>query len=160
RKMFRTLDTLGHVVSTQIDGLAALGFEHDSHGRLTRVTQGTRALQLDYGADGMLSVSTDALGQIVQLGRDGAGRITSVTAPDMTQTVLGYDANGNLTGVTPPSRPQHSQEFTAVDLFRKYTPPVVSGSGSTSTTFTYDLDRMLTDVLRPDGLTVHRDYDS
>src|SRR5205823_2275279 len=66
----------------------------------------------------------------------------------------------NLNRITPPNRPQHSQSYTSVNLLASYDPPVVQGSGTTSTTYTYDLDGLLKDILRPDGLAVHRSYDT
>jgi len=64
-----------------------------------------------------------------------------------------------MTWLTPPGKPSHGMQHTPVDLLASYDPPTVSGSGATSTTYGYNLDRQLESVLRPDGLAIGRTYD-
>ena len=66
-----------------------------------------------------------------------------------------YDENGNLVALTPPGRPAHRFDYTAVDLQADYVPPDL-GTGTTATSYSYSLDRELTQVLRPDGLIIDR----
>ena len=69
-----------------------------------------------------------------------------------------YDANGNVTAITPPARPAHAFAYTPVDLEQDYQPP---GAGFTpkNTTYSYNLDRQLTTVTRPDGQPIHLGYE-
>ena len=60
--------------------------------------------------------------------------------------------------MTPPGKSAHDFAYSAVDLLSTYTPPTVSGTGSTS--FAYNLDRDLTTVTRPDGETITYGYDT
>ena len=103
---------------------------------------------------------TDALLRTTTLSRDLAGRVTQQILPDTSVVGFGYDRNSNMSSLTPPGKPTHGMDYTPVDLLSSYAPPVVSGSGANNTGYIYDLDRMLQDVFRPDGLTVHRSYDS
>ncbi len=80
------------------------------------------------------------------------------TLPDQRVIGFGYDGNGNLTSVTPPSRPQHGFTFTPVDLEASYTPPAVTPGGATQ--YSYNKDRRLTQVTRPDGKTIQIAYDT
>jgi RHS repeat-associated protein len=50
-------------------------------------------------------------------------------------------------------------DYTAVDLQGQYTPPDV-GAGPTSTVYTYDLDKQLTRITRPDSQVLDFGYDS
>src|SRR5207245_9333625 len=85
---------------------------------------------------------------------DVAGRITTQTLPDLRQIGYGYDANGNVTSITPPGRSSHSFAYTPVDLESNYNPPSpLGGEGGgegLTTSYTYNLDRHLTLVTRPD----------
>jgi RHS repeat-associated protein len=112
-----------------------------------------------YDTDGYLAGITDALDRTAAFAYDLAGRVTRQTFPDGRQVQFGYDAKGNLTALTPPGRPEHGFSYTPVDLTADYTPPEV-GAGTNSTHYSYNLDKQLTRVLRPDGLSVDLDYDT
>ena len=79
--------------------------------------------------------------------------------PDGRQIQYTYDAKGNLTSLTPPGQPAHVFNYTAVDQTADYVPPVV-GAGSNSTVYTYDKDKALTPVARPDGQSINLNRDS
>ncbi|WP_295433562.1 PKD domain-containing protein [uncultured Thiodictyon sp.] len=156
-------DALGRPTQTQTAGLAPVAYTYDTRGRLWTVTQGTgaeaRAVTFAYDTDGTLAGITDALGRSAGFAYDPAGRVTRQTFPDGRQVQFGYDAKGNLTALTPPGRPAHGFSYTPVDLTADYTPPEV-GAGTNSTHYSYNLDKQLTRVLRPDGLSVDLDYDT
>ena len=58
--------------------------------------------------------------------------------------------------MTPPGRLAHTFTYTALDLTASYTPPVVSGTGSTG--YLFNVDRQPTEVQRPDGQTTLFNY--
>jgi YD repeat-containing protein len=89
---------------------------------------------------------------------DAAGRVRVQTLPDLREIHTTYDANGNVASITPPSRPAHSFDYTPVDLEATYTPPDL-GIGNVATFYTYNADRQLTQVQRPDGQTLILDYE-
>jgi hypothetical protein len=68
------------------------------------------------------------------------------------------DPNGNLSTLTPPGRPAHSFTYTPVDLEASYVPPDI-GIGGVTTSDSYNLDRQLELVTRPDGVTIDPAYD-
>jgi YD repeat-containing protein len=79
--------------------------------------------------------------------------------PDLRTIGYTYDGNGNVTSITPPGRPAHAFSYTPVDLESDYNPPTV-GFTPRDTQYTYNLDRQLTLVTRPDGQTLSLGYDS
>jgi RHS repeat-associated protein len=157
RQSTTTVSSVGRPTSFQLGTLAAVQFTYDSAGRITAETWGSgttqRTTSLTYGTDGRLRSLTDPLQRTFSMLWDAAGRLTSQTLPDGRIVSLTYDANGNLTSVTPPARPAHKFSFTPVNLALTYTPPDL-GNGPTATTYSYDLDRRLTAMTRPDGRTV------
>jgi RHS repeat-associated protein len=157
------LDTLGRPILTQIAGLESVAYAYDARGRLATVTQGSgadaRAVTFGYDAAGYLASLTDALGRSAGFAYDPVGRITRQIFPDGRAVEFGYDANGNLTSLTPPGRPAHAFTYTPVDLTAEYLPPAV-GAGTNSTQYSYNRDKQLTQVRRPDGLAVDLDYDA
>src|SRR5262245_5588747 len=99
-----TLDSKGHLISSQVPGEDTVQYSYDSRGRLITVTQGTRAENFAYDTQGNLAGVTDPLGQTTTFTSDPDGRTTSQTLPDGSQILYAYDASGNLTSLTPPGR--------------------------------------------------------
>jgi RHS repeat-associated protein len=94
------------------------------------------------------------------LGADrGWGRISSQVLPGARTVLFSYDANGNLASITPPGRTAHLFGYTPVDETSSYDPPAL-GSGPTPTSYSYNKDRQLTQVTRPDGQTIVMGYDA
>ncbi|MCI0528218.1 MAG: hypothetical protein L0Y56_12335, partial [Nitrospira sp.] len=157
------IDTLGRIIEEQVPGIDAVQYTYDARGRLATITQGTgsntRAMNFSYNNDGYLDTVTDPVGRTISFAYDAAGRVTTQTLPDNRVISYTYDANGNLASLTPPGRPAHSFAYTSVNLESEYTPPDVN-PGNDQTQYTYNLDRQLTRITRPDGTTVDFTYDS
>jgi RHS repeat-associated protein len=163
RQSTAMIDIQGRITQSQVSGLFAISNSYDSRGRLSGITQGTgvdtRTMNFSYNSDGYLQTVMDPLNRTLGYEYDAAGRITKETLPDGRQILYSYDANGNLTSLTPPGRPAHVFAYTPVDLQAQYTPPKVN-TDDPSTRYTYNVDKQLTQVARPDGQTVNFDYDS
>ena len=157
-----TLDALGRVTAEQVAGLEAIGYGYDSLGRLSTITQGTgvnaRTSTLSYNQKHELTAIQDPLTRTVGFSYDLASRITTQTLPDLRQIGYAYDANGNVSGLTPPGKPQHQFLYTPVDLEQRYTPPAI-GLPVHHTQYTYNTDRQLSLVARPDGQTITLNYE-
>jgi RHS repeat-associated protein len=106
-----------------------------------------------------LETLTDPLSRVVEFEYDGAGRLTRQLLPDSTEIEYGYDRNGNLVSLTPPGRPAHTFGYTPVNLMADYTAPDIGGD-STATRYTWNADRQLTRIARPDGRDVDIGYDA
>jgi YD repeat-containing protein len=152
------LDSLERIHSMQVEGLTATDFAYDSRGRLASATTGPRTTTFSYNSNGFLASITDPLQLKRSYTYDADGHVLATTLPDGRVITYGYDANGNLTAVTPPGKPAHDFAYTAVNLLSAYTPPKVSGTGAT--TYTYDPDRDLMSIIRPDGGTIKFGYDT
>jgi RHS repeat-associated protein len=157
------IDTFGRLASAQVSGLFATNNSYDTNGRLVGINQGSgneaRTLTFGYNSQGYLDTLTDPLGRQVRYTYDLAGRMTQQILPDGRAIQCAHDANGNLTSVTPPGKLAHVFHYTAIDQTSNYVPPDV-GAGTNSTVYTYDPDKALTSVARPDGQTVILSYDS
>ncbi|HEY6339774.1 MAG TPA: RHS repeat-associated core domain-containing protein [Candidatus Sulfotelmatobacter sp.] len=158
RKATTIFDSLERVSSLQVGSLLPVKFAYDSKGRLSTITQGTRVSTLTYDANGFLASATDPLTQTTTFVHDADGRLLTETLPDGRVIGYTYDANGNLTSVTPPGKSAHDFSYTPVDLMSSYTPPAAAGTGPT--TYSYDADRELTQVSRPDGETIKYGHDN
>jgi RHS repeat-associated protein len=159
RVFIGVIDSLGRVTKDSISGLAAVRYNYDALGRLSQVAQGTRTWQYGYDSSGRIASLTDPLGRVDSLDYDVADRVTQQVFPDGREVVFGYDAAGNLASVTPPGRPAHGFAYTDVNLTSSYAPPDL-GPGLESTTYSYNLDRQLTRILRPDSLAIDFGYDT
>ncbi len=163
RQLFDQIDGRGRLVATQVDGLEAVGLGYDGRGRLGSLVQGIGASQrlvsFGYDALGNLASVTDPLLRTVAFQYDLAGRVTRQVLPDARFIDFTYDGRGNLTSLTPPGQPAHVFRYTLRDEEAEYEPPDVV-PGDPRTFFTYDLDRRLTRVDRPDGQAIVLGYDT
>jgi RHS repeat-associated protein len=158
RKTTTVLDSLERLSSVQIGALLPIQFAYDIKGRLSTIRQGTRLTTLTYDANGFLASRTDPLNQITRFTHDAAGRLMVETLPDGRVTTFTHDPNSNLKSVTPPGGSAHDFSYTALDQMSLFTPPKVAGTGATS--YTYNSDRDLTTITRPDGKIVMYGYDT
>ncbi len=159
RQAFTTLDSLGRVRVLRTPGMDSVVYRYDGRGRLDQVKTGGRVASYTYDANGRLATTTDPLGQRDSLFYDDADRLTRQVFGGGRAVQFGYDSSGNLTSLTPPGRPAHSFRHTAVDQDSLYTPPS-PGSGLWATEYRYNADRQLTEVRRPDGVTVGLAYEA
>ncbi len=169
RQVTATTDSLGRLIHAQVPGLLPTDVEYEPGGRLASLTQGSgvdaRTVTFAYKNttitnNGYLDTITDPLGRVVSFDYDQAGRVTTQTLPDGRVIRYTYDPNGNLTSLTPPGQPAHVFDYTAIDLPKDYLPPSVKDGGTNQTVYTFNKDRQLTQVTRPDGQTVVLDYDT
>lgn len=162
RQTVSFIDARGRIVQSRVPGLFDTGFAYDARGRLTGVTQGTgadlRASAIAYNAQGFVASIADPLGRAVAFAYDAAGRVVKQTLPDGRFISFSYDPNGNVSAISPPGRPAHSFQYTPVNLESEYAPPD-TGLPERRTRFTYNLDKQLVRIVRPDGKTVSLDYD-
>lgn len=156
-------DTQGRVIQQQVTGIEAVNYGYDARGRLISLAQGSgataRNATLSYNPQGYLASITDPLSRTQSYSYDASGRVTQQTLPDGRLIKYNYDANGNVTSLTPPGRSGHTFGYTPVDLESQYMPPAI-GLPTTQTQYTYNLDKQLTRITRPDGQLVNFAYDS
>ncbi len=157
RVVYSRIDDKEKLVQTQVGNLTPTLLNYDPRGRLSEVVQGPRVTAINYNAESFVSSITNSLNQSTLFTYDGAGRVISQKLPDNRVIGFTYDGNGNLTSVNPPGRPEHSLLYNFVDMLTGYTPP---GAANLSTLYTYNLDRQLTSLQRPGGLTAGFNYDA
>ncbi len=160
RQRTAKLDDRGRVSELHLPGLEALKLAYDGRGHIVGIGQGARSYTLAYDDKGYLASIQDPLSRVRAFERDAAGRTVKETLPDGTSIQLTYDASGNVRTVTPPGRPEHGMLYTPVDLLSEYAPPDVTGAGTRLTRYSYNLDRQLVQVSRPDGQRIEFGYDS
>lgn len=141
----------------KLGNLTPLSMAYDSHGRLSQQNQGTyNQFNYSYNTNGLLSKITNGRAEETLFGYDLAGRLTTKVFPDARIIQYQYDTNGNMTGVTPPGRPLHVFGFNAMELNSSYQSPSVSSP----TSYSYNLDKQLTSISRPNGKTASLNYHS
>ncbi|MCC7542927.1 MAG: hypothetical protein IT379_42315 [Deltaproteobacteria bacterium] len=156
-----TLDARGRPIAAQAGSLAPATVSRDARGRLSSVVVGTgptsRLTTFEYDAMGRLSRVTDPLSRTVVNAFDPSNRLTQQTLPDGRVIGFAYDENGNVTSITPSGRAAHGLTYTPADLLESYAPPMLPGVGAT--TLSYNRDRQIELVTRPDGSTLDPVYD-
>ena len=154
-------DAQGRVIQSRVPGIFNSDFTYDPRGRLTTVTQSDRVSGIFYNAAGFVDHVTDPENRTSSFEYDMVGRITKQVLPDLREINFTYDANGNVASITPPGRPLHAFDYTDVDLENLYTPPNVTPPLlDPRTFFTYNLDKQVTSVTRPDGQVISTGYDT
>jgi RHS repeat-associated protein len=163
RQSKAVIDNIGRLTQAQVTGILPVNNTYDLQGRPATIAQGSgvdeRLVSFTYNPQGYLDTVTDPIGRQVKYEYDLAGRVTRQILPDTREILFTYDANGNLASLLPPGKPAHSFTYTPVNLTASYVPPTV-GAGTNSTLYSYNLDKQLTQVQRPDGLTMAFSYDT
>ncbi len=167
RTQTRVLDVKGRLSRSTVTDLAPVDFTYNSDGRMESITQddgvNLRSTLMTYyqsGAQkGFLQSVIDAEMRQISFAYDDAGRLTQQTLPDGRDVFYSYDENGNLASITPPGTSPHHFNYTKLDLESDYTPPALAGVTNPGTHYNYNLDRQLTQVVRPDGLSIAFSYD-
>ncbi len=167
RVTYETIDGAGRVVLRELPGLAPIAFAYDGRGRIVAISTGSgasaRVTTFDYEpTTGWLSKVTDPMLRETQFtSHDPVGRVMTQLLPGAREVGFGYDENSNVMTVLPPEQPAHAFEYDSRDLMSVYEPPppTPDDPGNWLTTYSYDPDRALTDVVRPDGLALAYAYD-
>jgi RHS repeat-associated protein len=154
-----TIDSYERVVSVKNGNLNAVGINYTNE-KITSITQGTRTTSVGYNTAGLMSSITNPLLQTTSYVYDSANRIASKIFPDTRTVTYGYDGVGNLTSVTPPGKPLHQFGINGHGLVGSYQPPVLTGVSVVNTNYTYNLDKQLIGITRPDGSYVNFNYNS
>ncbi len=160
------LNDKGRPIESQIAGLTPVNTQYDSRGRTKSITSGSGAdlRETLYGyyetgpMKGYLETVTNALGQTSSFEYDLTGRITQQTLPDARIINYEYDANDNLTQLIPDGRPGHNFDYDGLDQETSYLPPSIFGVANPVTTYSYNKDRQLSQIIRPDGNTITPAY--
>ncbi|WP_374029028.1 RHS repeat domain-containing protein [Bdellovibrio bacteriovorus] len=153
------IDSYERIVSAKQGNLNAVTFNYTNE-NLTSIVNGTRTTTLGYNVLGLLESITNPLNQTTSYVYDTANRVASKVLPDSRVISFIYDGVGNLTGVTPPGRPLHAFSLNGHGLVGAYEPPVLSGVSLVNTTYTYNLDKQLTAIARPDGGFVNYNFNA
>lgn len=156
-------DMQSRVIQKQVADIEAMNYGYDTRGRLISLTQGhgatARTTTLNYNSEGYLESVTDPLGRTLSYKYDVAGRIKDQILPDGRTMKYSYDANGNVISLIPPESSSHTFTYTPVNLESQYTPPAAR-QPTPQTQYSYNLDKQLTLITRPDGQLVELDYDT
>jgi len=156
-----TLNMNEKPIQTQVGTDTPVTIAYDTNGRLSQTNQGThKTTTYGYNSSGYLSSITNARNETTSYGYDLAGRRSSITLPDTRNILFTYDANGNLTSITPPNSQTHGFVFNTFELMGTYQPPSIGSGVSKDTTYSYNDDKQLTLVTRPDGRTIAYNYNA
>ena len=145
------------VVSSRDGSLTPVNFSYDPRGRLSGVAQGARSVTATYNSAGLIQALRNPLNQITHFAYDEHAQLTSEVLPDGREIKFTYDPAGNLASVQPPSRPRHDFVYNLFDLVASYLPPQLS-SPTAATTYSYNRDKQLTEIHRPDGSLIGFNY--
>ncbi|MCH8550945.1 MAG: hypothetical protein LAT62_03345 [Natronospirillum sp.] len=169
RSLTQWLNEEGLLDRAQAGNLTDIRYHYDDRGRPTRIDRGThgeRSVEFDYDHFGYLNRVTNALGQSVNLTNDAVGRVTSQLNPDGSQVHYDYDALGQLTEITLGTGERHRFYYTSREDIERYRPPQANdlatedpmGADHPTTRYIYNLDRQLTEKIRPDGASINLGY--
>lgn len=149
------INSLEMPVSIKVGNDVPMTLQYDSFGRVVESKQGIKNTKnYTYYSNGYLNTITNQRGEVTKFEYDAAGRVVKSKNEysGSNQFVLfSYDSNGNLTGVTPPDRPIHTFVLNSKELVETYSPPTLSGVSPKNTTYSYNNDKQMTLLSRPDG---------
>jgi len=163
RKLVTTFDARGRIIKKQFGNLNPISYTYDTRGRMSTITRGidaeARGFAITYNNQGYPATISGPLSANVSLEYDAAGRVLRQILGDGRTIAFGYDAAGNIASITPPGKPSHLFTYSSINLAQEYTAPD-AGTGPNVTALSFDLDKKLTSIMRPDGSAVTMSYDS
>jgi RHS repeat-associated protein len=153
RKTFFFYDAKGRIVKDSIPGLLSTTHVYNAIGRKIEDNQGGRKTTYEYDTLGRQTKVIDPYGRSTQFFYDLGDRLTKTIFPDLSEVLFTYDHNGNMLSLTPPSKPEHTFGYSKLDLETLYTPPF-AGDSARTTAKTYNFDKEITRIARPDSLNL------
>ncbi|MCM2351829.1 MAG: hypothetical protein NDI69_17575, partial [Bacteriovoracaceae bacterium] len=156
----KSIDAQGKPLTYQMAGFTPVNFSYDNHGRLETLTQGpNRKTQFTYNSNsGLVSTIQNALNQTTSFTHDSSGRLASQTLADGRVILYTYDSNDNLVSITPPGKLVHSLSYNNFELLTSYIPPTILAPMPFTTTYSYNNEKELTGIQRPDGQNIQFNY--
>ncbi|MFP5459714.1 MAG: RHS repeat domain-containing protein, partial [Bacteriovoracia bacterium] len=155
------MDEFERPISLKLGNDTALSMSYDSAGRIQQMNQGgSNSVSYTYNAEGYLASETNALNQVTRYNYDAAGRVIQTILADGRILGFEYNPDGRIIGVIPAGRPVHNFSFNLMGLMQTYEPPLLPGVASTQTSYTYNEDKQLTSILRPDGKSINFSYNA
>ena len=157
RETHLTFDSLGKLISHEIEDLFPVTFTYNSQGYIETITRGdgdsVRHYSFTYDEEGNLDTITDPLLRTTQFEFDLAQRLTQIILPGGREVNLTKDSNGNTIAIQPPDKAAHSFKYLNTDRLMTYDPPDV-GLGQDSIHFNYNLEGQINSITYPDNRTL------
>lgn len=153
--LFSYEDIAGTTRVSDTETAQELIYRHDTHGRLTSVTDPTSATRSQrYDGDGNLSGSTDRRGGTDAAVFDDRGNITSATDENGITRSATFDAQNRMTSMTDPATGTETYTYIGNDRLPS---SVVDVTGATTT---FELaGGLITRTTDPDGVAMEYSYD-
>ncbi|AUX41034.1 uncharacterized protein SOCE26_024390 [Sorangium cellulosum] len=148
RQSTTTVNADGRIQRAETPAILPVEFSYYPDGRLHTRTQGVRTWTYTYDSDGWLAMVVDPLLRPVSFLHDPVGRPTQTTRADTEVIGTSYYPGGLVHTMTPPDRPEHTFGYNQVDLLEEYLAPDI-GAAPRETSWSYDLDGLLTSSVRP-----------
>lgn len=150
----RTIDNYERTISTQWASDNSINYTY-TNDQLTNINVGSRYTTPHYDAtSGLMDSLRNAKGETTTYTYDSAKRLTYITFPDSRYIQISYDSAGNVTGVTPPGRSLHAFPLNGHEITEEYQPPSLGFGITVNTAYTYNNDKKLTLITRPDTQTI------
>ena len=155
RQLATQVDSLERPILSQVGSTLPTKYNYQNE-LLTTISQGDRKTEFFYNPNNKLLMSVkNAEGQKVNFLYDDAQRLKAKQLPDGRVIQYHYDSNNNLVSITPPSRPAHLMNFGANELLSSYNPPALLGVANVNTQYSYNKDKDLVKITRPDGEVIN-----
>lgn len=152
-------DALERPIFQQTGDLFPVKFSYDKD-KLVTISQGERNTRFVYNSKDLIKTIINRAGHSQQYSYDQANRLSSIKLEDGRVVGLKYDSNNNLISITPPGRPSHLTSFGLNEEVASYTPPRIAGITNSSTTYSYNNDKDLIKISRPDGELINFNWNS
>ncbi|MNJ94765.1 tRNA(Glu)-specific nuclease WapA precursor [compost metagenome] len=149
----------GLPIWSKLGNLYDLNITYDGGGRLSSVRQGERFQQISYDKFGNLKEVADSAGNKAAFEYDRANRPTQATFVDGRVMKFSYDSNGQMTKLTPPGRESHSLSYNLLGSLVSYMPPSLKAHVTQQIGYTYNKDKQLEKISKPDGEEIKFFYD-
>jgi RHS repeat-associated protein len=159
RKSIATLDERGRIVSLAGTSATPVQIAYDDLGHPTSLSHAERQNTFAYGDDGRVKTLANALGHSVRYDRDAVGRVLQSHWADGGADGYAFEPFGDLAMLTTPTLAAHRFERDVLGQVTAYVAPD-AGANTRRTTYGYNADHQLVEVVAPDGTSANLSYDA
>lgn len=164
------IDQYERPILSQIGNQTAKNYVYTNE-QLTKISEGPRETNFTYNSENLIETIENSLNQITTFGYDSAQKLKTTTLPDSRVIEYTYDFNGNLTRIfhsyavkkpfgsdVEAGALDHVLNYGLNDKLASYVTPQLPDGTTYTTNYTYNNDKQLTKISRPDGKEINLNY--
>ncbi len=143
----------GQITQISPSTAAPVNFDYNAQGQLIKAQKGSHFEAFTYDNNGHLASSTNSKNQSTLFNYDIGGNLLQKTLPNGDLIKFEYSAGSEIKKIVAPNNQVHNFQLSLGDYLQRYFTP-----NNMQTAHNYDVDKRLTQTVKPSGKTIDYNY--